>query len=178
MVTKSILTGRLNGKHRRQTSTPTWIAPLLTVLTSMLALLALAVLVQHALDLGVRRLHDLRYGIPRRYHLTAVLGNGDSATHPSHVIALNLDRQVSILVLPAGQSEHVQVLPGPYLFGADGEYEVPKVQVQDINADGLGDVVLVIRGEMVVYVNDGTEFRLITEEERRGLGEGAGAVGE
>jgi hypothetical protein len=42
----------------------------------------------------------------------------------------------------------------------------------------LGDVVLVIRGEMVVYVNDGTEFRLITEEERRGLGEGAGAVGE
>jgi hypothetical protein len=48
---------------------------------------------------------DWHYGRPRTAQYDAVVGhNGDSAANPSHFIALNLNRKVMVIELPAGDS--------------------------------------------------------------------------
>lgn len=168
MVTREILHDtRWNGRAER--SGLAW-GTLFSLLTSALALLALVVLVNEGLMWGKRTLDDLRFGFPRRTHLSAVVGHGDSLAVPTHLIALNLDRQIVILEIPGGDTSQIRTLPGPYLFGADGQYEVPRLQVQDIDGDDLGDLLVTIRGEVVVYRNVGTAFQLLTLEERERLG--------
>src|SRR6185436_826227 len=93
------------------------------------------------------KLDDLAYGNPRTTHLDAVVGNGDSALSPTHFLALNLNRQVSVIELPGGDISKALVISGPYLFG-DGEDLTPvKLQVEDVNADNKPDLLLTVKNE-------------------------------
>lgn len=146
-------------------------APLTSLLAAsiyVLALVALAVLVQHGAAWAQARLDDLRYGNPRTVHLTAVLG-GDNAAAPTHFIGLNLNGQTSVIVLPAGDSSRLATLPGPYVIGRDGAAAVPELSLADLTGDDQADLLLTIRGEIVVYVNHEGTFTLITPEERARL---------
>jgi hypothetical protein len=143
-----------------------WMSSLLIAGVYVLAALAVYVLVGHALSWGKRKVEDVRYGYPRMVHLSGVVGHGDSPESPTHFIALNLEHQVSVLQLPAGDTREVQVLRGPYLFGEAGHYEVPSLALRDVDGDGLSDLLLTVRGEVVVFLNKDGDFRLITAEER------------
>jgi len=51
-----------------------WISMLLTVMLYGAAILVIAVLVQHGLTWGQRRLDDMRYGMPRTVQVSGVVG--------------------------------------------------------------------------------------------------------
>jgi hypothetical protein len=135
----------------------------LPLVTYLLAFLAISVFVGRMFT-GVQAvLADMRYGDP---HLTMASGYafvGDSPEAPTLALALNLDGQVHILVIPASDMDRLTRLEGPYLFGDAGR-EVPHIELRDLNDDGRNDLVLSVVGEQVIYLNrvDGN-FRLMTE---------------
>jgi hypothetical protein len=118
---------------------------------------------------GQRRLDDLRYGFPRTTQLDGFVGHGEERGRPTHLIALNLHGQISILEIPGGDTARVQILPGPYLVGEDGRYVVPHLSLADANGDGQADMLLQVREEIIVYMNDTGMFRLMTAAERARL---------
>jgi hypothetical protein len=84
-------------------------------------------------------------------------------------MALNLRGQISILELPGGDPAKIRAIVGPYLIGADGPFVVPHLSLQDVSGDGQVDLLLQVRDETVVYINDNGTFRLITAAERARL---------
>ena len=118
---------------------------------------------------GQRRLDDLHYGFPRSTQLDGFVGHSEESGDPTHLIALNLRGQISILEIPGGDAAKVQALAGPYLVGADGQYVVPHLSLADADGDGQADLLLQVREELIVYMNDNGTFRLITPAERAHL---------
>ncbi len=131
------------------------------------ALLAgLYVAMSMVLNWGHIMLDNMAYGNPRTTHLDAFVGNGDSAAQPTHFIALNLNRQVSILELPGGDVSKAVAITGPYLFG-DGEDLTPiQLRVEDINGDSKLDLLVTVKDEQLAYINDKDTFRPITADEK------------
>ena len=64
----------------------------------------------------------------------------------------------------------------PSLVGADGRYVVPHLALSDLTGDGQADLLLQVREEIGVYVNENGTFRLMTPAERMQLA-GAEAQG-
>lgn len=116
-----------------------------------------------------RRLDDARYGTPRTTQLDGFVGHAETSGDPTHLIALNLRGQISIMEFPGGDPAQVKAISGPYLVGADGAEAVPLLALQDVNGDGAQDLLLQVRAEVVVYVNDNGGFRLMTPAERAKL---------
>jgi len=101
---------------------------------------------------------DWHYGRPRTYQVDAVVGHGDSAGHPSHFIALNLNRQVLVIELPGGDPSKARIYLGPTLLG-DGQDLTPvTLTFEDKDGDGKPDLVIHIGDQEVVFHNDGTRF--------------------
>src|SRR4051794_9531984 len=69
-------------------------------LLAAVAVVALYLVVSTVVSWTQLRLDDMQYGNPRTTHLDAIVGNGDSAAAPTHFIAINLNRQVSIIEIP------------------------------------------------------------------------------
>jgi hypothetical protein len=146
----------------RQALPSWWMAALAYLLLLVLGYLLLT----PVFTWGQRRLDDLRYGFPRTTQVTGFVGHGEAGGEPTHMMALNLRGQVSILELPGDDPTAVKAILGPYLVGADGPYVVPHLSLQDINGDGQADLLLQVREEIVVYINEHGSFRLITPAER------------
>jgi len=146
----------------------------LTAAVYVLALFATALLLGRGAEWAQGWLDDLRYGYPRTVHLEGLVGNGDGAGAPTRFIGLNLNGQISVLVLPAGDASRTQVLQGPYVIGRGGDREVPLLNLADLSGDGAPDLLLTVRGETVVYINHDGTLSLITPEERARLSPPAG----
>jgi hypothetical protein len=138
-------------------------------LTYLLLLVLGYLLLTPVLAWGHRRLDDLRYGFPRATQLDGFVGHGEVSGEPTHLIALNLHGQISVLEIPGGDPAKVQAIAGPYLVGVDGQYVVPRLSLADANGDGQADLLLQVREEIVVYINENGTFRLITPAERARL---------
>jgi hypothetical protein len=139
------------------------------LVTGLLALLALYVLLSSLVGAGRVLVDDMRYGRPRTYHLTANIGRPEEANAPTHLIAMNLDRQVVIVEIPGGDSTQVRTLPGPYLFGAGEDLTPVTMRLADMNGDTAPDLIVRVKDEEMVYVNRDNSFNLITAEERQQL---------
>jgi hypothetical protein len=98
-------------------------------------------------------LDDLHYGRPRTYQVDAVVGHNDSATHPSHFIALNLAGQVEVIEFPAGDAARAKIYLGPHLYGANADLVPVTVQFVDIYHDHLPEMVVQVQGEQVIFSN-------------------------
>lgn len=144
----------------------------LPLLAYGLALLALVLVVERGLDIGQRTYDDMWYGFPRQVTVSDYVGHGDERSHPTVMQALNVNGQISILVLPAGNPQALQVLDGPYVVGRDGPYVVPYLDLQDVNGDTHADLLVTVREEIVVYINDDGQFRAMNEEEHALLAKG------
>ena len=98
---------------------------------------------------------------PRTFQSDAVVGHGDSASNPSHFIALNLNGQVLVIEIPGGNPAKAQVYIGPRLFGA-GEDLAPVTLSfeEDCNGDGKPDLNIHIAGsdKIICYPNNGKTF--------------------
>jgi hypothetical protein len=143
--------------------------PLMMAVVGLLALLAIGLLVQTLLVWGQRQLDTMRYGFPRTVQVTAYVGHGDERLGPTVIETRNMDGQISVLVFPAGSTRQVSILDGPYLVGPDAPYEVARPILRDVNGDSHVDLLVDVRGELVIYINERGRFRLITEAERANL---------
>jgi hypothetical protein len=140
-----------------------------TALAYLLLLVLGYLLLTPVVTWGQRRLDDLRYSFPRTTQLDGFIGHGEESGDPTHLMALNLRGQISILEFPGGDPAQSRALAGPYLVGADGPYVVPYLSLADVNGDGQADLLLQVREEVVVYINENGTFRLITPAERTRL---------
>lgn len=126
---------------------------------------------------------DIAYGRPRTTHLDGYFGHaGEQAGQPSHILALNLDRRIVLIELPGGDTPGASTVTGPYLFGADEDLTPVQLAAADINGDGNLDLLVDVKNEQLVYINDKDKnsFHLITAEERArlappGTSQGGGA---
>ena len=112
---------------------------------------------------------DVRYGRPRTSHVAGMVGHNEGGGEPTHIFAMNLNRRVVVMELPGGDAAKARTLQGPYLFGADEDLTPVVVRLQDVNDDAKDDLVLAVKREEIIYVNDGESFRLINSDERKQL---------
>lgn len=132
----------------------------------VLAIGALTILVGTITDVGCTIIDDWRYGRPRTTHLTGYAGlPAERSGHPSRFMALNLDRQIVIMVIPGGDTSQVQTWQGPYLFGLGEDLTPVVLSIEDADSDGLADLVVTIHQEQLIYLNRDGTFRLPTPEE-------------
>ena len=140
-------------------------AGLVGILALYVALSALFSFLQVKMD-------DIQYGRPRTTHLDAYVGHaGEQPGQPSHFIALNLDRRVVVIELPGGDTKDASTITGPYLFGDNEDLTPVKLSSEDINGDGAPDLLLTVKNEELIYINDKAKnsFHLLTPEERATL---------
>jgi len=117
---------------------------------------------------------DLRYGRPRTTQIDAFVGHEETNGQPTHLMAINLNRQVMVIELPGGEAAKARTLSGPYLFGANEELTPLHLHLQDLDGDGNPDLLLDIRREQLVYLNRDGAFRLPTPQEQAALQRGSG----
>src|SRR6266496_4035184 len=112
--------------------------------TLLLAAAAVYVIVSVLID-------DLRYGRPRTTQIDAFVGHEETNGQPTHLMAINLNRQIMVIELPGGEAAKARTLSGPYLFGANEELTPLQLHLQDLDGDGKPDLLLDIRQEQLVY---------------------------
>lgn len=144
---------------------------LLPIGIGMIAMLVLWELGSLTLAWGLARLDDLKYGNPRTYQTNAVVGHGsDSVDHPSHFIAVNLNRQAIIVEFPAGNPAGAESYIVPYqILGPGGDLTPITVEFRDVTNDGKPDMIVHIhiqpQDQTFVFVNDGKKFRPPTNKD-------------
>ncbi|WP_129627032.1 hypothetical protein [Candidatus Oscillochloris fontis] len=154
----------------RQIPLPHSIGSFAYLITGILAMLAIYVLVGAVVGWAQVRIDDIRYGRPRTTQIAGLVGHGaEASNHLTRLIGLNLNRQVVVLELPAGDSSQVRSLPGPYLFGANEDLTPVLLSLRDMDRDGLADLIIDVRNEQVVYLNRDGFFRLPTVGEQQQL---------
>lgn len=131
----------------------------------MLAALVLWLLGSSVVNWGQRVYNDWHYGYPRTFQTDAVVGhNKDSAAHPSHFIAVNLNRQVIVMEIPAGDpSKSISYVAPIYISGSGGDLAPVTLEFRDVNGDHKPDMIIHVwlpgQNQVFVFINDGTKFR-------------------
>ena len=143
-------------------------------ITLLLAAAAIYVIVSLLLGKASVLVDDLRYGRPRTTQIDAFVGHEEMNGQPTHLMAINLNRQIMVIELPGGEAAKARTLSGPYLFGANEELTPLQLHLQDLDGDGMPDLLLDIRQEQLVYLNRDGAFRLPTPEEQAALQHGSG----
>ena len=102
---------------------------------------------------------DWHYGRPRTFQTDAVVGHNDSAINPSHFIAMNLNRHVLIIELPGGDATKARIFNGPILIGPGQDLAPVTLSFQDVNGDGLLDMIVNVQDAHFVYINANGTFQ-------------------
>ena len=102
---------------------------------------------------------DWHYGRPRTYQTDAVVGHNDSAANPSHFIATNLHRHVIIVELPGGDATKARIFNGPILIGPGQDLAPVTLTFQDVNGDGLPDMIVNVQDAHFVFINTKGTFQ-------------------
>lgn len=103
---------------------------------------------------------DLTYGYPRTYQTDAVVGHGDSPTHPSHFVAMNLNGRTTIIEFPGDDPTRATIIAGPTDVNPNAALDPVTLTFKDVNGDGKPDMIVTINNtNRVVYINDHGTFR-------------------
>jgi hypothetical protein len=102
---------------------------------------------------------DWHYGRPRTFQTDAVVGHNDSPTNPSHFIAMNLNRHVLIVELPGGDATKARIFNGPILIGPGQDLAPVTLTFQDVNGDGLLDMIVNVQDAHFVFLNHNGTFQ-------------------
>ncbi len=140
--------------------------PLVWLGAGMIAMFFLWIGLSYASAWGQTTLNDWHYSRPRTFQIDAVVGHNDSATNPSHFIALNLDRHVLVIEVPGGDPSKARIYPITTLFG-DGQNLTPvTLSFKDVNGDGLLDMEIHIQDQTLVMINENGGFRPLKAGEK------------
>lgn len=162
-----------NSSLRRQVVRPTPVARVYPttarlpyILTLLLCGFALLLVGNSLIQWTQTKLDDIHYGRPRTTHLEGWVGHNEGTGNQTQFVAMNLNRQVTVFEIPGGDVSQTRTLKGPYLFGANEDLTPIHLQLQYINNDKDIDLVINVKDEQIIYINDKGTFRLITPEER------------
>lgn len=136
------------------------------LLTVGLSLIALLLMANSMLNWTQTKLDDMRYGRPRTMQLAGFVGHNENAGIPTQFVAMNLNRRVVVFEIPGGDASQTRTLTGPYLFGANEHLTPVRLQLHNVNADQNADLVVSVKNEEIIYINEAGSFRLINAEER------------
>lgn len=155
ITTEDYVPPALSPRQAQRRSHAHW---LLFVGVGMLAMLALWVIGNLAVNWWSVTQDDWHYGRPRTFQIDARVGHNDDVT-PSHFIAMNLNRHIIIIEFPGGDPTKARDYLGPTLFG-DGQDLTPvTLSFKDVNGDGKPDMIAHLQDQTFVFLNDGTQFR-------------------
>jgi hypothetical protein len=132
--------------------------PLLWIGFGMLMMLLMWVGLQ---DLGAWwSLHqdDVTYGRPRTAQYDVVVGHGDSPSHPTHVIAMNLGGTIVIIELPGGDTTQAKIYRGPHLFGPGADLYPVTLSFPDPQGQGQPNMEVHVQGQIILYLNQHGQF--------------------
>jgi len=141
----------------------------ITLLLAVLAVYALVGMLMGKLHVAV---DDLRYGRPRTAQIDGFVGHDEAPDRPTHLMAINLNRQLVVIELPGGDPSKARTFAGPYLFGAEEDLTPVALSLRDMDGDGKADMLLDVRRERIIYLNRDGSFRLPTAEEDAQLKQG------
>jgi hypothetical protein len=79
---------------------------------------------------------------------------------------MNVNRRVVVFEIPGGDPAQTRTLTGPYLFGANEDLTPVRLRLALVNDDKESDLVVSVKNEEIVYINENGNFRLITPDER------------
>ena len=96
------------------------------------------------------KLDDIKYGRPRTSQLSASVGHGETNGALTHFVAMNLNRQVTVIEFPGGDVTKPRVIVGPYLFGRAEDLTVVKLRTEDVNGDDKKDLLVQVKDERLV----------------------------
>jgi len=102
----------------------------------------------------------LHYGMPRTFQMDAVVGHQDSAAHPSHFLALNLDGHLSVIEMQGGDLSKTVIYAGPVIYGQGADLVSVTLSVAH---DQRGQPELVLRyqnNEVILYDGKDGKFHL------------------
>jgi hypothetical protein len=102
---------------------------------------------------------DWHYGRPRTYQVDAVVGHNDSVAHPTHFIAINLNRHIEIIEIPGGDATKAKIYAGPILIGQGQDLTPVTLTFKDVNSDGKPDMIVNVGDSHFVYINENGGFR-------------------
>jgi hypothetical protein len=108
------------------------------------------------LDLGAWwQVHndDVQYGRPRTAQYNVVAGHDDSPQHPTHIIAMNLNRRVLIIELPGGDASKSRIYKGSTLFGPDADLAPVTLTFSDPEHTGRPEMIVLVRDTTLIYQN-------------------------
>ena len=169
---KSLRSAR--GARPGTTALPQRLYSTIYVVTLILAAVAIYILVSIVLGKAQIMIDDFRYGRPRTTQLDAFVGHAETNGQPTHLMAINLNRQATIIELPGGDASKARTITGPYLFGANEDLTPLQLHTSDLDGDGQLDLLLDVRNEQIAYLNKEGVFRLPTPEEQAALSRGNG----
>ena len=75
------------------------------------------------------------------------------SANPSHFIAVNLNRHVLIIELPGGDATKARIFNGPILIGPGQDLAPVTLSFQDVNGDGLLDMIVNVQDAHFVFIN-------------------------
>jgi len=135
-------------------------------ITVLLCIVAIVLVANSVLTWAQIKLDDMRYGRPRTMQLSGFVGHNENSGTPTQFVAMNLNRRVVVFEIPGGDAAQTRTLTGPYLFGANEDLTPVRLRLQHINADNNTDLVISVKNEEIMYINESGSFRLIKPEER------------
>ena len=101
---------------------------------------------------------DMTYGRPRTAQYDVVVGQNDSASRPTHFIALNLHGTVEVIELPGGDSSKAKIYRGPQLFGPGADLFPVTLSFPDPTGNGKPIMEIHVQGAIFVYLNQNGQF--------------------
>jgi len=139
--------------------------PLLFLGLGMLAMLVLWTVLVAGLHWWSDAMDYLHYGYPRTFQLEAVVGHGDSASNPSHYLAINLHGKIEVIEFPGEDASHARIYLGPQLFGSDADKAAVTLTFVDVNGDRRPDMLIFFQNSWIIFINDQSSFRPPTDQE-------------
>jgi hypothetical protein len=112
---------------------------------------------------------DLVYGYPRTMYLSAAVGHEEQPGSPTNFVAINLNQRPVVFEIPGGDVSKTRTIELPYLVGAGEDLTPVRITLGLINGDKLPDLIVNVKDEEVIYINENGGFRLISGEERAAL---------
>ena len=102
----------------------------------------------------------LHYGMPRTFQMDAVVGHQDSAAHPSHFLALNLDGHLSVIEIQGGDLGKTVIYAGPVIYGQGADLVAVTLSVAH-DQQGKPELVLHYQNnEVILYDGKDGKFHL------------------
>lgn len=129
----------------------------------MLMTLILVFIGQFLLARASTTLDDLRYGRPRTFQTDAAVGHADSASNPSHFIALNLHGHIEIIELAGGDPARAHIYVGPQIYGPGADLVPVTIQFRDAEHTHHPDMIVRFQSSQTVFHNTGSSFQPATQ---------------